>query len=262
MTTDGYVHGQTNAKEIARLEKQADFTSSLTFSRLPIRAGHQVLDLATGVGAMGVRLQRSFPRAHVVGLDLSASQLAAAKSNHPTLGLVRGDATRLPFPDGHFDVVHASWLLEHVPSPVAVLREVFRVLKPGGTCHFIEVDNATFDCSPASAEVRAVMTSLNEAQAKGGGDPFVGQKLERHFAEAGFTSIRVERTPLLGSPEAPEFFGRFVVEFAEIFEGLEESLGPTLGHAVLARASAHLRALESRADGRLRYTPVIAEATR
>src|SRR3990167_7992730 len=76
-----YVHGGTTTREIARLEKQADFTASFTFSTLDLHPGQRVLDLATGVGAMGARLLRHCPGLHLVGVDLSAAQLAAARQH-------------------------------------------------------------------------------------------------------------------------------------------------------------------------------------
>lgn len=251
-----YVHGSTDEREIARLEKQADFTASFTFGTLELKPGHRVLDLATGVGAMAARLRRSFPGVHLVGVDLSQAQLTAARRNHPELPVLRGDGTRLPFADATFDRVHCSWLLEHVPSPSAVLEDVRRVLRPGGFCQFIEVDNATFGTTPASPAVTEVMRRLNEAQARGGGDPFVGQGLEREFAAAGFERVEVGRQPLVGNSNEPRFFKAFVDEFVEIFEGLDESLGPE-ALPLIERAISELRGLTV-----LRYTPVIARGWR
>lgn len=256
-----YVHGTTTAREIARLEKQADFTASFTFTTLDLRPGLRVLDLATGVGAMGARLLRSCPGIELVGVDLSAAQLAAARHNHPELPVLRADATRLPFPDGSFERVHCSWLLEHVPAPRAVLAEVHRVLRPGGLCQFIEVDNATFGTTPASPSVNEVMRRLNEAQQRGGGDPFVGRRLEELFAAAGFTRVQLERRPMIGTRTDPRFFQDFITEFAEIFEGLDASLGEA-AVPLIARAIAELRGLWDAPGGELRYTPSIARAWR
>lgn len=257
MTDSTYVHGSTDAREVARLEKQADFTAGFTFGTLALQPGHRVLDLATGVGAMGARLQRRCPGAHVVGVDLSATQLRAARENHPELPVLRGDATRLPFPDAAFERVHCSWLLEHVRDPVAVLREVRRVLKPGGFCQFVEVDNATFATTPPSPEVMEVLRRLNEAQARGGGDPFVGRHLERSLHDAGFRRAEVTRTPSCGDAREPVFFQAFIDEFAEIFEGLDESLGVE-ALPLIEQAIAHLRGLAGRPGASIHYTPVIA----
>jgi ubiquinone/menaquinone biosynthesis C-methylase UbiE len=261
MTSQGYVHGRTDEREVARLEKQAEWTATFTFHHIPAKPGERLLDLATGVGAMGVRLQRDFPGTWVVGVDLSATQLGAARANHPGLPLLRGDATRLPFADATFDRVHASWLLEHVPDPLAVLREVRRVLKPGGTCHFIEVNNATFSVTPAFPEVAQVMAALNAAQVAAGGDPFVGQRLHELFAAAGFSRFTVTPNLLHGTQGDPKFLASFIDEFAEIFDGLDESLGAQLG-GLLATAAAQLRSLQHHPDAELRYTAAIAQGVR
>lgn len=257
----GYVHGGTTEREVARLEKQADFTASFTFGTLELRPGQRVLDLATGVGAMGARLLRHCPGIHLVGVDLAAPQLVAARQHHPELPVLRADATRLPFADATFDCVHCSWLLEHVPAPRQVLAEVHRVLRPGGLCQFVEVDNATFGATPACPAVAELMRRLNEAQQRGGGDPFVGRQLEALFASAGFDRVQVDRRPMEGNRADPRFFQAFIDEFAEIFEGLDASLGRE-ALPLIARAITELRGLGDAPGGALRYTPSIARAWR
>ncbi len=259
--TSAYVHGSTDDREIARLEKQGAWTASFTFPHFDAAPGMRVLDLATGVGAMAHRLLEAYPGIDLVGVDLSATQLRAAKRNHPRLAVVRADATRLPFADATFDRVYCSWLLEHVPSPPAVLREVRRVLRPGGYCQFIEVDNATFRTTPSFDEVNATLRALNAAQVKAGGDPTVGQVLHRHFAAAGFRRFTLEGHVLHATHRTPELFARFVDEFAEIFEGLDESLGPSMA-SVIARAAEQLRSLPGRPEGEMRYVPVLAKGWR
>jgi ubiquinone/menaquinone biosynthesis C-methylase UbiE len=254
-----YVHGGTDEREVARLEKQADFTAGRTFATLGFTKGMKVLDLACGVGATGARLQSHFPGVEVVGLDLSSAQLGASRVGHPHLPVLRGDATRLPFADETFDAVHCSWLLEHVRDPLAVLREVRRVLRSGARCHFIEVDNATLAVSPRSEAVDEVMRRLNAAQQAAGGDPFIGRRAEELYTAAGFTRVEVRRDEMVGSAAEPVFFRAFIEEFAEIYEGLDESLGDD---GLLAEAASALRRLESSPGATLRYTPVIIRAER
>ena len=256
-----YVHGSTDAREIARLEKQGDWTASFTFADFDAAPGMRVLDLATGVGAMAHRLIAAFPGISLVGIDLSDQQLAAAHANHPEIPIARADATRMPFADATFDRIHCSWLLEHVPDPVAVLREVRRVLKPGGYCQFMEVDNASYRTTPVFTEVDLVMSALNAAQQRAGGNPFVGQVLDQYFKSAGFSRFTVEPKTLVGTLADPPFLQMFIDEFAEILEGLDESLGPAMVPTI-ATAAGQLRSLASLPGGELRYVGRLAKGWR
>ena len=160
-----YDHGDTDSREVARLEKQARYVAPHTLRYFDAPPGSQVLDLGTGVGAMAQQLLDRYPGIQLTAVDLRPQQLAQARKNHPGPTYVQADAKKLPFPDATFDRVHASWLLEHVPGPEGVLREVRRVLKPQGVCFFCEVDNATLRVSPPEPSVEAVFAAANRAQA-------------------------------------------------------------------------------------------------
>lgn len=97
-----------------------------------------ILDVATGTGRVPLDLMRepSF-RGRVVGLDDSRKMLAVAKEKlapfAERVALLRHPAVPLPFPDEHFDAVSCLEALEFFPSDRAALREMVRVLRPGGT---------------------------------------------------------------------------------------------------------------------------------
>lgn len=256
-----YVHGETDAREVARLEKQALLTAEMTLHRFDAAPGMRVLNLGTGVGAMAECLAARFPGIEIVGLDLRESQLAVARRRHPVAEYVQGDARAMPFGDATFDRVHASWLLEHVVNPASVLAEVRRVLKPGGYCHFVEVDNATFVTEPPIAEVIAVMNAMNRAQQAAGGDPFVGSRLGALLAGARFSAARTWVTKMGADAATPILLQRFVEEFAEIFEGLDESLGEVMRDPITI-AAARLRQLPSIAGAAICNHPVIGQGTR
>lgn len=259
--TASYVHGSTDDAEIRRLERQADWTSAFTFPRFDAAPGHLVLDLACGVGAIGSRLATSFPGAHVIGLDLSATQLAASRRNHPGLPVIRGDGRALPLAGGVFDRVHCSWMLEYVREPLAVLREVRRVLRPGGWCQFVEVDNESFSSRPTLEAVGTLMRRLDAAQRAAGGDPCIGPSLDATFLAAGFGHVTLEPVVLVGDARRPAFLADFVDEFVGIFRSLDESLGPGAVE-LIERAVAELERLPHRADAELRYTAWIARGQR
>jgi SAM-dependent methyltransferase len=93
--------------------------------------GKRVLDVASGAG-FGLAMLRS-SGACVVGVDYDAVALCEARRLSPSVPLARGDATSLPLRDASLDVVVSFETLEHVPDAAAMVREVRRVLKPGGS---------------------------------------------------------------------------------------------------------------------------------
>jgi demethylmenaquinone methyltransferase/2-methoxy-6-polyprenyl-1,4-benzoquinol methylase len=102
-----------------------------------------VLDVATGTGAVAERLVLRH-RCRVTGIDQSADMLAAARARLQGGGLVQrvilieGEAERLPFPDASFDALTVTYLLRYVDDPAATLRELARVVRPGGTLASLE----------------------------------------------------------------------------------------------------------------------------
>ena len=111
--------------------------------RLPIGPDAHVLDVATGTGAVAERLVLCH-RCQVTGLDQSADMLVAARARLEEGGLaqrvtlIEGEAERLPFADASFDALTVSYLLRYVDDPAATLRELVRVVRPGGTVASLE----------------------------------------------------------------------------------------------------------------------------
>ena len=100
-------------------------------SHIPFQSA---LDLGCGTGEMLKLILQKDPHKELCGIDLSEEMLAVAKSKLPEqVKLLLGDSEVLPFPDNAFDVVYCNDSFHHYPAPQNVLREVNRVLKPGGT---------------------------------------------------------------------------------------------------------------------------------
>jgi demethylmenaquinone methyltransferase/2-methoxy-6-polyprenyl-1,4-benzoquinol methylase len=107
-------------------------------SRIDAGAGDTVLDVATGTGAVARELVRRHGCA-VVGVDQSAGMLAeAARRLNGRVRLVEASADALPFADGAFDALTFTYLLRYVDDPAATLRELARVVRPGGTVAGLE----------------------------------------------------------------------------------------------------------------------------
>ena len=106
-------------------------------SRVAARPGERVLDVATGTALVAAELAHRYG-CRVVGLDQSADMLAAAARRRGGIGLVRGRAEALPFADDTFDHVTFTYLLRYVDDPASTLRELARVLRPGGRLAALE----------------------------------------------------------------------------------------------------------------------------
>ena len=142
-------------------------------SRLDVGPRATVLDVATGTGAVA----REIVTQHgctVVGLDQSAEMLAEARRRAPPdVRLVEGRAEELPFPDATFDALTFTYLLRYVADPAETLRELARVVRPGGTIAGLEF-----------AVPRGLWRPLWELYVRVG-LPGAGRVLRRGWAEVG-----------------------------------------------------------------------------
>jgi demethylmenaquinone methyltransferase/2-methoxy-6-polyprenyl-1,4-benzoquinol methylase len=98
--------------------------------------GDLYLDVATGTGLVAREL-RQRARCRVIGIDLTAGMLTAADRGDG-IQFVQGRAERLPFPDASFDGLTFTYLLRYVDDPTATMRELARVVRPGGRIAMLE----------------------------------------------------------------------------------------------------------------------------
>jgi demethylmenaquinone methyltransferase/2-methoxy-6-polyprenyl-1,4-benzoquinol methylase len=142
-------------------------------------AGERVLDVATGTGMVAAEL---LARADcsVVGIDQSPEMLAAARARFAgsregeRVELIEGQAEALPFPDQSFDALTLTYLLRYVDDPRATMRELARVLRPGGRIASLEFG------VPPSAPARAAWKFYTAV-----GLPALGRIASREWAEVG-----------------------------------------------------------------------------
>jgi demethylmenaquinone methyltransferase / 2-methoxy-6-polyprenyl-1,4-benzoquinol methylase len=121
------------------------------FGHILDRPGVRVLDLCCGTGDMTFALQRQSgaTASRIVGSDFSHAMLqrATAKTSssrgdslRPVPEWIEADALNLPFPTGHFDLVTSAFGFRNLANYDAGLREILRVLRPGGECGILDFD--------------------------------------------------------------------------------------------------------------------------
>jgi SAM-dependent methyltransferase len=98
-----------------------------------VASGDRVLDVGCGTGVLARTVaDRVAAEGQVTGLDRNAGMLAVARRLRPQINWDLGDATALPFADASFDVVLSQFALMYFPDRTAALKEMVRVLRPGG----------------------------------------------------------------------------------------------------------------------------------
>jgi demethylmenaquinone methyltransferase/2-methoxy-6-polyprenyl-1,4-benzoquinol methylase len=112
-------------------------------SRVPADA-LRVADVASGTAAVAIELARAAPERTVAGVDQSVEMLAAGRARveraglADRIGLQEGRAEALPFGDAEFDALTFTYLLRYVDDPPGTMRELARVVRPGGVVAMLE----------------------------------------------------------------------------------------------------------------------------
>lgn len=172
-----------------------------------LRAGMNLLDCGCGPGAITVGLAQAVSPGNVTGIDLEESQLELARENAAKLGLINvkfesGSGYGLPYPDNLFDAVFSHAMLEHLHDPLAVLKEIHRVLKSGGLVGIRSVDLAATLIAPAAATLERAHDIWLKYRQHCGGDPFLGRRLRALLREAGFAkTIGSASSETWGTPQ-------------------------------------------------------------
>jgi demethylmenaquinone methyltransferase/2-methoxy-6-polyprenyl-1,4-benzoquinol methylase len=173
----------------------------------------RVLDVATGTGMVAEALVRRY-RCHVVGLDQSRDMLALARGRDGVFDqLIEARAERLPFPDESFDHLTFTYLLRYVDDPAATMRELARVVKPGGRVAMVEFAVPTGAWHPLwflytriGLPVLGQIVSRKWSVVGGFLGPSISgfyrrhpqAAIERYWRDAGLTGLRTRRMSLGG----------------------------------------------------------------
>lgn len=171
-----------------------------------LRPGMRLLDVGCGVGSITLDLAELVAPGETVGMDMDERQLEIARVNAASRGLVNarfqaGSAYELPFADAAFDVALAHTLLFHLSDQARALRELRRVLAPGGLVAVSDDHWGTWLIAPDDAPMRrALDTFLIKALGAGGAAPFYSPHLRGLLRAAGFARTQ-------GIALAPEHYG-------------------------------------------------------
>jgi len=210
-STSQYALGSTDA-EHERLIRQASRLAPCTerfFRDAGIGPGQRVLDLGSGVGDVAMLAARLVgPSGEVVGIERDARSIARARARVADASLRKVSFTQSdvgPIPsDKLFDAAVGRFILQFVPDPVAVVRSLSQLVRPGGVLAFQEVSYAPFLSLSLHLPLWLASVSLaREAFQRSGANTEIGLALHRIFQDAGLPTPSMRLEMLLGND--PEF---------------------------------------------------------
>jgi SAM-dependent methyltransferase len=165
---------------------------------LPVAPGSSVLDAGSGLGLLPFELAANVAL-RVEGSDLDPNFIehsrvlqgrlsdAGAFDSDADIAFSVGDVRALDFADASFDLVFIREVLQFVPDPVQALRELRRVLKPGGYACVSDMDDGLrITWPPPSPALGRLVGVVADLQHEDGGDRQIGRKLTTHLRSAGF----------------------------------------------------------------------------
>lgn len=186
--TERYTHG--HHESVLRSHTWRTIENSAAYLEPYLESGLSLLDVGCGPGTITVEFAERLAPGRVVGMDASADVIAkASEFVAPNLSFEVGDAYALPYPDDSFDIVHAHQVLQHVSRPVDVLRELRRVVKPGGVVAARDVDYAGTIWYPELPGLELWMRVYQATHRGNGGEPNAGRRLKAWALEAGFAEV-------------------------------------------------------------------------
>jgi len=161
-----------------------------------LKTGMRLLDCGCGPGSISVGLAERVCPGEAVGIDISPDHLelarkAAEKQAVKNARFELGDVTNMVFPDASFDVVFMNAVLCHLTDPLSALREVHRVLRPGGLVAVRDFDYRGRLYWPEETNFREYLRLLTSLIRCKGGDPNIGSRLPDLLRQASFSHLQM-----------------------------------------------------------------------
>ncbi|AUS99498.1 SAM-dependent methyltransferase [Nostoc sp. CENA543] len=196
-----YIHGYT-ADEQDRLIRQSNIIAPYLYKNIDFSHCHHIIEVGCGVGAQIQQLLNRWPHLKITGVDISREQINRASEllkpyiDAGQVSLHVSHGGEIPFPDESFDGALICFVLEHADRPLAVLKELKRVMISGSRLYCTEAFNSGLYVYPTCLGLQTYWEIFNRQQKYLNGDPDVGAKLCNLALQAGFSDSIQEYIPI------------------------------------------------------------------
>ena len=189
-----------------------------------MRPGIVMADICCGIGDFVVLVQKEFQPSRIVALDHSISSLDYARRVMREFDIrgieyTYGDASEMLLDEAQFDLVTCRHSLQIFNRPELILKELYRICKPGGRVYITNEKNSHCLGEPRAESIRWTYNEVAKLFAHFEMDVELGPKSRRYLIEAGFEDIRVETFMVTNLDGDPQDFADVIVAWADVYAG-------------------------------------------
>lgn len=189
-----------------------------------MRSGIAMADICCGIGDFAVLVQKEFEPARIVALDHSRASLAYARKVAADFGVTGieytfGDASEMLIEDNQFDFVTCRHSLQIFNQPELLLKELYRICKPGGRVYITNEKNSHCLGEPRGNSIQWTYTEVAKLFSHFEMDVELGPKSRRYLAEAGFDDILVESFMVTNLDGDPQDFADMIAAWENVYAG-------------------------------------------
>lgn len=189
-----------------------------------MKPGIVMADICCGIGDFAVLVQKEFQPSRIVALDHSISSLDYARRVMREFGVrgieyTYGDASEMLLDEAQFDLVTCRHSLQIFNRPELILKELYRICKPGGRVYITNEKNSHCLGEPRAESIRWTYNEVAKLFGHFEMDVELGPKSRRYLIEAGFEDIRVETFMVTNLDGDPQDFADVIVAWADVYAG-------------------------------------------
>ncbi len=189
-----------------------------------LKPGMSVADVCCGIGDFAVLMQKEFGPSRLLALDHSKPSLAYARKVAEDFGVegieyVYGDASEMLIEDNQFDFVTCRHSLQIFDRPELILKELFRICKPGGRVYVTNEKNSHCLGEPRGESIQWTYNEVAKIVAHFKHDIEIGPKSRWLMADAGFDDVKMESFMVTNMDGDPQDFADIIAAWRDLFAG-------------------------------------------
>ncbi len=211
MSGDVYVHG--HHESVLRSHTWRTIENSAQYLEHHLTTSSNLLDIGCGPGTITIDFAMRLTKGTVLGIDISheivkKAKIASKESGLDNCSFDTGDTYNLDFADNTFDIVHAHQLLQHLTDPVAAIKEMRRVVRPGGVVALRDADYGGMIWAPADPKLDEWMDLYQRMTKKNNVEANAGRYLFSWATQAAFSSVNASSsTWTFSTPDTRKWWG-------------------------------------------------------